>query len=393
MILRNLAHRIQELATRWPVVTITGPRQSGKTTLSQMGFPNHAHVSLESPDIRQFATSDPRGFLREYGDGAVLDEVQRVPELLSYLQAEVDERPDPGRFVLTGSANLSLLESVSQSLAGRTAVLSLLPCSLDELHRFEQPPSGLYTTLWSGAYPAVFDRGIPPQEWFGSYIDTYVERDVRQIQNVGDLGAFQTFLRLCAGRVGQLLNLSNLGADGGISHNTAKAWLSVLETGFIAFRLRPYFRNLGKREIKTPKLYFYDTGLVCALIGIREPEQLRHHPLRGAIFENWVITEVLKARMHRGLSPELYFYRDRKRLEIDLIVDRGDALLAVETKSGATVANDFFKALEHFGERLAETAPPTELTKIVVYGGSELQRRSSFEVMPWSAVQGGSWVR
>ena len=391
MIPRNLASRLHDLASRWPVVTITGPRQSGKTTLTKMAFPEHAHVSLESPDVREYATSDARGFLREHGEGAVLDEVQRVPELLSYLQVEVDERPAPGRFVLTGSANLDLLESVSQSLAGRTAVLNLLPCGLDELHRFPKPPDDLFETLWSGGYPAVFDRAIPPHEWFGSYINTYVERDVRQIQNVSDLGAFQTFLRLCAGRTGQLLNLSDLGSDGGVSHNTAKAWLSVLETGFIAFRLRPFFRNLSKREIKTPKLYFYDTGLACALLGIREPEQLRHHPLRGALFENWVIAEVLKARVHRGLAPEIYYYRDRKRLEIDLVINGGTSLMAVEAKSGETLTTDFFKALERFGERLAAIDDPVELTKIVVYGGSEPQRRTSFEVMPWSAVAEGGW--
>lgn len=386
MIRRLLQPKLRSAAKHFPVVTVTGPRQSGKTTLCRATFPRYAYVSLEPPDVRDFARTDPRGFLEQYRSAAVIDEVQRVPELLSYLQGEVDADPSRGRFILTGSANIGLLQAVTQSLAGRTALLHLLPCSLAELHEFPAPPPDLLTTLWSGSYPAVFDRGIPPDEWFAGYIATYVERDVRQILNVGDLTAFQTFLRLAAGRSGQLLNLSQLGADAGINHGTARAWLSVLEAGFIAYRLPPLRSNIGKRLVATPKLYFYDAGLVCSLLGIRSPHQLDNHPLRGAIFETWVAAEVLKSRVHRGLSGGVFFYRDRKGLEVDLIADTGEALVAIEAKSGRTVAPDFFAALERFAARRETVASGRPIRKAVVYGGDEPQHRREATVVPWSSL-------
>lgn len=391
MITRNLEPYVLELATRWPVVTITGPRQSGKTTLSRMAFPEHSHVSLEAPDVRELVRTDPRGFLAEHADGVVVDEVQRLPELLSYLQVEVDRRPEPGRFILTGSTHLALLESVSQSLAGRTAIVHLLPCSLDELRRFPDPPVDLLATVLTGGYPAIFDRRIPAEEWFRNYLTTYVERDVRQILNVGDLAGFQTFLRLCAGRTGQLLNLSQLGSDCGISHKTVKAWISVLEAGFIAYRLRSYHRNLGKREIKTAKLYFYDAGLVCALLGIHEPYQLALHPLRGFIFETWAIAEVLKTRLHRGRDANAFFYRDRKGLEIDLLIERGTSVVAVELKSGLTLTTDFFRPLERFAQRFAASETGAELESRLVYGGDTGQRRRGVRALPWSEIPSCEW--
>jgi predicted AAA+ superfamily ATPase len=390
MIGRTLETHLRDLATRWPVLTITGPRQSGKTTLSRLAFPDHRYASLESPDTREYAATDPRGFLAEHGEGAIIDEIQRVPELLSYIQTEVDARPEAGRFIVTGSTHLGLLGSVTQSLAGRTAIVHLLACSLDELLRFDNAPSGLYDVLWTGGYPAILDRAYPPQEWFESYITTYIERDVRHVLNVGDLSAFQQFLKLCAGRTGQLPNLSQLGADCGISHNTARSWLSVLETGFISFRLRPHATNLRKREIRTPKLYFYDSGLVCALLGIRSPDQLRHHPLRGAIFEGWVVSEVAKHLLHRGSRPEIAFYRDRRGLEMDVLIRRDTSLIAMEIKSGQTVSSDMLSVFAPLRKRFEESG--TEIAKsVLVYGGHDEQRRSDVRVIPWSALHDQDW--
>lgn len=286
MIQRNLEPVLKRQAQQFPIVTVTGPRQSGKTTLCRAAFPDKPYVSLEPPDVRQFALDDPRGFLARYPTGAVIDEVQRAPALLSYLQADVDEHREPGRYILTGSANLNLLHSVSQSLAGRTALLTLLPLTLDEVRRFDVNPQDLDDTLWRGCSPAVFDRRLDPHDWYPSYVATYIERDVRSLLNVGDLGAFQRFVGLCAGRTSQLLNLSSLGADTGVRHATAGAWLSVLEASYLAWRLQPLHANVTSRLVKTPKLHMVDSGLVCYLIGIRTAEQLRQHPLRGFIFES-----------------------------------------------------------------------------------------------------------
>jgi hypothetical protein len=373
------------------VVTVTGPRQSGKTTLCRAVFDDKPYVSLEAPDVRAFAHEDPRGFLGGLGDGAVLDEVQRAPELLSYIQTEVDTHPGPRRFVLTGSANLALLEGVSQSLAGRTALLNLLPLGLEELRQFPDSPAELFDLLWRGSYPASFDRGLAPGDWYPSYVGTYLERDVRALLSVGDLLAFQTFLRLCAGRVGQLVNLSALGADAGVTHGTARAWLSVLEAGYVVWRLPPLHANLGKRLVKTPKLHFLDSGLVCWLLGIQSPAQLRDHPLRGAVFETWVASEVLKARLHRGLPASLCFYRDRSGAEVDLVVELARAYLAVETKSAQTVAEDFFAGLRAFAAAAAADPRRQSVESLIVYGGGETQFRSSATVLPWSAIDSRAW--
>jgi len=391
MIPRVLQAKLFALARKFPVVTVTGPRQSGKTTLCRATFPSKAYVSLEAPDVRTYALEDPRGFLTDYREGAVLDEVQRAPQLLSYLQAEVDARPARGRFILTGSANLGLLASVSQSLAGRTALLNLLPLSLDEIRLFRAKSDDLLEVLWRGSYPAVFDRKLAPQDWYASYVSTYLERDVRLILNVGDLAAFQTFLRLCAGRTAQLLNLSALGADCGVTHNTVKSWISVLEASFVAYRLAPFHSTLRKRLVKTPKLHFYDAGLVCYLLGIGNSSQLRDHPLRGAIFETWVASEILKARVHRGLPPALTYFRDRKGTEVDLILERDRDRVAIETKSGKTVAGDYFGSLEAFTRLLGTDRSRPSLQPVVVYGGNERQQRSGALVLPWSMVDQFDW--
>jgi predicted AAA+ superfamily ATPase len=383
-------------AGTFPAVTVTGPRQSGKTTLCRMAFPAKPYVSLEPPDVRGFAISDPRGFVAQYADGAVIDEVQRVPGLASYLQVELDAQPTPGRFILTGSANLALLQPVSQSLAGRTALLTLLPLGHEEVLRFPARGSpaqtdDLFTTLWRGGYPVLFDRQLPPTEWLGAYVATYVERDVRQLLNVVDLLAFQTFLRLCAGRVAQLLNLSALGADAGVTHNTARAWLSVLESSYIACRLPPLHANLRKRLIRTSKLLFYDSGLLCYLLGIREPAQLRHHPLRGAVFETWVISEILKARAHRGLPAQTWFYRDRKGEKIDLVIDSGDGLTLVEVKSGQTVPDDAFPALTRAAASVVLAVPGRLVRRVLVYGGDTRAKRNDTELVPWHQLHTIDW--
>jgi len=336
--------------------------------------------------VRELARRDPRGFLEEYRDGAILDEAQHAPDLFSYLQVDVDERPEAGRFVLTGSQHFGLSESISQSLAGRVALLHLLPPSLDELSRFPDPPQDLLTTLWKGAYPRIFDRDLDAGRWLADYVATYVQRDVRQIKNVTDLDAFTAFLRLTAGRTGSELHLSSVGSDAGISHNTARSWLSVLESSFVVFRLPPWHRSLRKRTVKAPKIHLFDSGLACHLLGIREPEQLRHHPLRGAIFESWVAAEIYKARAHAALQPDLFHLREDGGLEVDLILDGGSDVTAVECKAGATVASDFFDVLETLRERVEAKLPHLRMACRLVYGGEQRQRRGVVRVVPWRDV-------
>lgn len=387
MIWRTLQDQLERLAAQHPVVTVTGPRQSGKTTLARAAFPEHAYASLETPSEREFAQQDPLSFLGRFtGAGAILDEIQRVPELTSYLQRIVDEDSTPGRFVLTGSQSLTLLDRVSQSLAGRTALLELLPLELAEIRRFPHPPGDLDTLLWQGGYPRILDRGLPAHEWLADYTATYLERDVRSLLRIGDLEAFHTFLRMCAGRVGQLLNLASLAADCGVTQPTARSWLSVLEASFIVFRLAPFHANLGKRLTRHPKLYFHDSGLAASLLGVESPRQLETHPLRGPLFEGWVISEVVKMHRHRGRRPELSFYRERDRHEIDLLIDHGGQLTAIEVKAGRTPAGDYFKAFSHFAELIGARGDRRWRIgrQAVVYGGEESQRRSAGELIGWT---------
>jgi uncharacterized protein len=391
MIERTLKPRLLELAASFPVITLTGPRQSGKTTLCRALFGNLPYVSLENPSERAFALEDPEGFLARFPAGAVLDEIQRAPDLPSYLQGLVDEDPAAGRFVLTGSQNLALVASVTQSLAGRSAIAHLLPLALEELAPAAPEPSNLWRIVWTGGYPRIYDRGLPADEWLASYVAAYAERDVRQVLNIGDLVTFQTFLRLCAGRVGQVSNLSSLGNDSGVTHTTARNWLSVLEATFIAFRTPPFHRNLGKRLIKSPKLYFYDTGVLSHLLGIESPEQLATHPLRGAIFENWVVAEIAKYAHHRGRQPRLSFYRDQRGLEVDVIVERGDHTKAIEVKSSATPSVHFFDALEAFRRLDEEAGNRLKLVGIVVYGGSATQLRRPGRMVSWQDIDEVDW--
>lgn len=391
MFQRTLAPHLLELAANFPVVTLTGPRQSGKTTLCRALFPALPYVSLENPSERAFALEDPEGFLARFAAGGILDEIQRAPDLPSYLQGLVDEDSTPGRFVLTGSQNLAVVASVSQSLAGRSAIAHLLPLAKEELPLAELLPSDLWRIVWTGGYPRIYDQSIPADEWLASYVGAYLERDVRQVINVGDLVSFQTFLRLMAGRASQVLNLSSLGNDCGITHTTAKSWLSVLEATFIAFRVPPYHRNLGKRLIKAPKLYFYDTGVLSHLLGIESPEQLATHPLRGAIFENWVVAEIAKYAFHRGRRPRISFYRDQRGLEIDVIVERGDRIRSVEVKSSATPSGHFFENLNTFRERHGAIENSGGVESIVVYGGAESQKRSPGALLSWKDIDTIDW--
>ncbi len=385
MIIRDLAPRLVRAATQAPAVTLTGPRQSGKTTLCRAVFPQHPYVTLEAPDQRLFATEDPRAFLAQLPDGAILDEVQRVPDLLSYLQGVIDDDPTPGRWILSGSQNLSLLESVSQSLAGRTEVHHLLPLTRGEVTCFEGHPSNLEETLFAGGYPRIFDRRLHPSEWLRSYVATYLERDVRTITNVGDLAMFQRFVELCAGRTAQLLNYSTLAGDCGVSQPTAKAWLSVLEASFIAFRVPAFHAHPRKRLVKMPKLYFYDTGLVCWLLGIRQPDQLHSHPLRGPIFETWVVSEILKHRTNRGLTGGLWFYRDRNGAEVDLVIDRPAGLSLVEAKSSTTASSSLFDGIRRVRRHFADA--PAECDATVAYGGDQFQQREEGRLIPWRMMR------
>jgi len=388
---RNLQGPLMDLAAKMPLVAVTGPRQSGKTTLCRAAFPEKRYVTLEPLDVRDYAARDPRGFLREHSEGAILDEIQRVPDLFSYLQEDVDKRPDSGRFILTGSQRFGLTKAINQTLAGRIAVLYLLPPSLDELARFRQPLPDLWTLVWTGAYPRIYDRGLDPHRWLADYTTTYVQRDVREVLAVADLGAFTTFLRLVAGRTANELNLSSLGSDAGISHPTARAWLSVLETSFLCLQLPPWHRNLRKQAVKSPKIHFLDTGLACHLLGITRPEQLRYHPLRGALFESWVVSEVLKSRIHRGLSERMFHFRQTRGLEVDLLVEEGNRLIAVEAKSAATIAPDFFTALQRLGAGMKKPEADLSFDPRIVYGGEHSQRRSDALVIPWHEIHEHSW--
>ncbi len=383
-----LVHRaaeetIRKLASGYPVVAIVGPRQSGKTTLARAVFQEKPYVSLEDPDQREFADEDPRGFLERYPDGAVLDEIQRCATLLSYIQTRVDKDARKGLFVLTGSNQFGLMSGVAQSLAGRVAIIVLLPFSLSELQAAGRNPDGLLQMLFSGLYPPIYDRGLDPGIWYANYVATYIERDVRQMVNVHDLGSFQRFVRLCAARTGQLLNMSALAADCGITHNTAKAWISVLEASFIIHLLQPYYRNFNKRLVKTPKLYFYDTGLAAWLLGIQEYSQLDIHPYKGALFETWVVGELLKSRYNRGLASNLSFWRDRSGLEIDILLEKGGQVFPLEVKSGQTVTRTMFRNLEHFTRSIVGDV---ELPWWLVYGGAQYQSRSGGEVVPWMEI-------
>jgi len=383
VITRQAADLAKKMANEFKVVAVVGPRQSGKTTLARAVFANKRYVSLEEPDNLQFAREDPRRFFDQYPDGAVIDEAQRCPDLFSHLQGIVDARNTPGQFILTGSQHFGLMQSITQSLAGRVGFLRLLPFSLKELQSADKAPDSIETMLFKGGYPPLYDQPVVPERWLDAYITTYVERDVRQLINIRDLSAFQLFLRLCAANVGQMLNASRLGGDVGIDQKTVRAWIGLLESSFIVFRLLPHFRNYRKRLVKTPKLYFYDPALAARLMGIESPGQLVTHPQRGALFENWVIAELLKGRGARGKADNLFFWRSHVGHEIDVIADRGDLLLPIEIKSGSTIASDWFVGLQKWLDLAgSEAVKPT-----LVYGGRGQQSRKGIDVIPWNEIE------
>lgn len=375
---RDAEITLENLAKQFKSVAVVGPRQSGKTTLVKKCFPELPYVNLENPDIRKYAIEDPRGFLSQYFSGAIFDEAQRVPELFSYLQEILDVNSQNGRFIITGSNNFLLQQNISQSLAGRVAYLFLLPFTYSELKMDIDTDS----ILLKGMYPPVYDQPVSSQLWYSNYIRTYVERDVRQIKNITDLYLFEKFLRLCAGRVGQLLNLSNLAIETGVDSKTISSWLGVLELSFIIYRLQPHHVNFNKRIVKMPKIYFYDTGIVCSLLGIKEQNQLLLHPLRGNIFENFVVTEMIKHRYNSAKSMDLYFWRDNSGNEIDLLFENYNKLLPIEIKSGKTVTDDYFKGLKYW-QKIGGNQKG-----YVIYAGNDIQTRSNnISILPWTKLK------
>lgn len=381
MIARQAQQTLLRLARGFPIVVITGPRQSGKTTLARATFPDHLYISLEDLDERAFATEDPRGFLARLDNaGVILDEVQQVPSLLSYIQTQNDLNPVMGRIVLTGSQQFGLIEAVSQSLAGRAGMVQLLPLSLPEVAS-HQGLSGLDEQLYNGLYPAIYQRELSAGDWYASYVATYVERDVRQLLQVKDLAAFTRFIKLCAARTGQLLNVSSLAVDAGISQTAARQWLSVLEASYVLFMLQPYHENYGKRLIKSPKLYFYDTGLAAYLLGINDAAQMNIHSSRPALFETLVVNEAIKSRLNLGKVHQCYFWRDHVGLEVDLIMESSQGLLPVEVKSGQTLASDWFKNLKKW-----QTLSDNQIQPRLVYGGEQSYQRSGVDCQSWRAM-------
>ncbi len=371
------------MAGLYPIVAVTGPRQSGKTTLLMNMFPEYRYVSLENPDNLSFAINDPNGFLELYNEQVIFDEVQRAPQLFSYLQTMVDQSRKMGQFMLSGSQNFNLLNSITQSLAGRVALFRLLPFDFAELKAESLLPEDFTEILIRGNYPALYDRPLPTTDFYANYLETYVERDVSTLLNIKDLTSFRTFVRLCAARAGQLLNLTELSRDAAISVPTVRSWLSILESSYLVFQLTPYFRNFNKRLVKSPKLYFYDTGLLCFLLGIKTAEQLLLNEQKGAIFENFIINEYIRQNHHQNLHREFYYWRDSNGLEIDLMVG-GDspAFDLVEIKASKTIVQKMFNNLDEV-ERLAGGLSNR---KILVYGGTLSQKRSEFQVWAWQDV-------
>lgn len=377
---RLLARSLALLKKQYPILIVTGPRQSGKTTLCQNYFNKKPYVSLEDPDNRIFVEEDPRGFLEKYKKGAIIDEVQNCPDLFSYLQTFVDKEKKMGQFILSGSQSFTLFSKVSQSLSGRASILELLPFSREELEKNKRSFPKLNETIFSGFYPPIYDRNIPPTGFYENYIKTYVERDVRQLINIQNLTQFQIFIKLCAGRTGQILNLSSLANDCGITHNTARSWLTLLEASYIIFLLKPYYKNFGKRLIKMPKLYFYDTGLLSYLLTIKKPDEITSHSMKGALYENYIIAEVKKHYSNRSFKEELYYIRDSNGNEVDLLIERNDKLYLYELKAGMTLNSDYFKGIEHYKKHL-----PVKINSHLIFAGEGGYIRNSTKVFSWDA--------
>ena len=378
MIYREQTKVLNEVRGKFPVITLTGPRQSGKTTLVKSVFTDLPYVSLEDIDVKNNALLDPKAFLSNFPEGAVLDEIQRTPELFSYIQGIVDDKHD-AQFVITGSQNFQLLQGITQSLAGRTMLLKLMPFSLSELGKAGIEFDNYEDVIFKGLYPGIYDRQINPQFFYPSYIGTYIEKDVRQIKNIENLNNFTRFLQLCAGRTGQILNMNSLAVDAGISTNTAKSWLSVLEASYIIYFLQPFYKNFNKRIVKSPKIYFYDTGLVCSLIGIENELQVKNYHAKGALFENLMINEFLKNRLNNGLTPRLYFWQNKTKQEVDLIVEQGGDLNAYEIKSSMTMNKQHFSNLKYWQNLSGESTDKLN----VIFGGDTNYKTADGNYISW----------
>jgi uncharacterized protein len=383
MIKREVEQKLIKATMSYPVIALTGPRQSGKTTLIRELFKKeYQYVNLENLEMRAYAKNDPKAFLEEYGEKLIIDEAQHVPELFSYIQVIVDEKKINGQFILIGSQNFLLLEKITQSLAGRVAIFHLLPFSLNELKNTKYQITKLEKQLLQGFYPRLYDQNLEPGDWLANYIHTYIERDVRSIKNITNLNSFQNFLKMCAARTGQLLDYTSIGNDCGISHNTVKEWLNILEASFIVFLLRPHFKNFNKRLVKSPKIYFYDTGLLCYLLGIETEKQLSTHYLRGGIFESFILSELVKNQFNKNLDPNIYFWRDKKGREIDCIMEKGESLTPLEIKSAKTINPGFFDGIKYWNS-LSGNLPENSY---LVYAGSESQKRSIAKVISWQNI-------
>lgn len=395
MISRQMSQQILQAAEQYPVVAVTGPRQSGKTTLCRHLFPSYTYSNLENPETREFALEDPKGFLAQFHKPVILDEVQRVPALFSYIMTLVDERKRMGEFILSGSQNFHLQQAISQSLAGRCSTMKLLPLSFRELHGkpnhdifqlgktapdMPEECGGIFQQIFNGGYPPIYDRGIKPTNWHSQYTQSYLERDVRQLVNVGDLSTFERFLRLTAGRSGQILNMDSLANDVGVSAVTAKRWISMLAASYIIFLLKPHSRNFNKRLIKTPKLYFYDTGLLCYLLGIRSANDLEVHSQRGAIVETYIISELYKSCFNAGIEPPLYYWRDSQGHEVDLIIEDGEKLFPIEIKSSQTVSASLMSGLDYWCKLDGSDSG------MLIYGGMDNYTRRGIQVRSWACI-------
>jgi len=384
VIRRKITEKLLQLAEKFPVITITGPRQSGKTTLVKSVFESYSYVSLENPERRFIAKSDPQGFLNQFNGKLIIDEIQYVPELLSYIQEIVDNSGIPGHFILTGSQSLMMLENVTQSLAGRTTIFKLLPFSLSELENspyFDKGSSYQYW-IYKGFYPGIYDKNIDPKDFYPAYFETYIQRDVRQIQNIRDLDLFTNFVRLLAGRTGQILDFTSISNDTGVSVNTIKGWLTVLQVSHLIFKLQPYYKNQNKRIIKSPKIYFTDPGIISFLLNINSPDQVSNHYLKGGLFENLIIAEILKDRYNKGMTPNLYYYRDNNKNEIDLIIEGAEKLDIIEIKSGQTFSQGFLKSLIFWDKNFREI----KSDRYLIYGGTISQDYQNVRILSWRDI-------
>lgn len=376
---RTIVASITELLGKYPVIALTGPRQSGKTTLLKNAFPNYRYVSLEKPDVREFATKDPNAFLKQYSEYVIIDEAQRVPALFSYIQTIVDDSGIMGQFILSGSQNFQLMQNITQSLAGRVALFQLLPLDFQELKLGNILDKNPLSILIKGFYPAIFDRNIEPAKFYYNYVQTYVQRDVSELIELKNISLFKKFLRLLASRVGQLVNYNSLANDCGVSQPTIKSWIAALESSYLVFTLQPYFENIGKRLIKTPKIYFYDTGLLCYLLGVKRAEDLLIHPLKGNLFENMMIAEYVKRMNHSNILHDIWFWRDVAGNEIDMLYLDNDKFHLFEIKSSETILNEQFKGLAYFEVK----HPSATFAKHLVYAGDENQERTQARVLSW----------